>query len=794
MMYAFGKFSARDAALTTLRRLMVACSLFASEALFLSLPILAQTAGAPTIIQHVASSANPVGLGISGNNFKIPLPNQVGSGNCLILGITYPHGSSPTITDSRGNSWPATPAAVADAGPGGNVTSVWVLPNAKAGTTLITVSFGSAIIPFNYVVSEFSNVATANPVSGTKVVAGVIGPSLNTGAFIPGNNDANGGNLIWNYYAVAGGASGNPTKWTSGASFTLLDADISWTSGQGFPHASQFFIQATSASISPTVTATGDASNAYNGVAIALKATTAGTSAGNGIHINKIIHQTSNVIPSTWTLQEPATGNLRVLATANGGNLTNIASITDSDGGTWTKIEPASDQPQIWYSANTSANPNLSVTIHITGSSPTMTMLFYDISGAAVSPFDVAAGVSSTNVSNQTVVNNMPSITPQATDGVAIAVMGLGQGPGVGLSTGAPVGAVFDLVTYTGEVDLDLMENADGQAHVYNTSTAALNWNWTITANPDNTAFATAAVFKALNRVTHDFNADGMSDIAWRDSSGNAAVWLMNGNQLLQAGGLGQADPNLWKIVGQRDFDGDGKADLLWNDTSSGQVAIWFMNGAQVSQYASAPSAPGWTVVGTGDFNGDGKGDILWEDANRDLAIWLMNGAQVLQAATIGTLPSGWNVVGTGDFNGDGKTDILFQNGGSVAAWFMNGVQVLQYANLPGTTAAWSVVGTGDFNGDGYGDILWRDTGNNLGMWLMQGTAISQAAGLGNVGANWMVAETGDFNGDGKSDILWRDTTGGSVAIWYMNGTAVLQYLGAGSVPLSWTIQGSNSD
>ncbi len=294
--------------------------------------------------------------------------------------------------------------------------------------------------------------------------------------------------------------------------------------------------------------------------------------------------------------------------------------------------------------------------------------------------------------------------------------------------------------------------------------------------------------------AAHDFNDDGKSDIAWRDSSGNAAVWLMNGNQVLQAASLGQADPTIWKIVGQRDFNGDGYADLLWNDTS-GHVAIWFMNGAQVSQYASAPSAPGWTVVGTGDFNGDGKGDILWEDASHDLAIWLMNGTQVSQAGSIGTLPSGWNVVGTGDFNGDGKTDILFQNAsGSLGIWFMNGVQVAQYATPPA---------------DDGGMVGGRDRRLQRG-WLQRyslaghqqqsrrmadaGTSVSQAGGLGNVGSTWTVAETGDFNGDGKSDILYRDTSAGAIAMWYMNGTAVLQYLGAGSVPLSWTIQGANAD
>jgi FG-GAP-like repeat len=305
--------------------------------------------------------------------------------------------------------------------------------------------------------------------------------------------------------------------------------------------------------------------------------------------------------------------------------------------------------------------------------------------------------------------------------------------------------------------------------------------------------FVAVASSCAANARTHDLNGDGMSDIVWRDSSGDVAVWLMNGNQLLQGGGLGNADPSVWKIVGQRDFNGDGKADLLWNDTS-GNVAIWLMNGVQVPQYASVSSAPGWTVVGTGDFNGDGKGDILFEDASGHLAIWLMNGTQISQAGGIGTLPSGWKVVGTGDFNGDGKADILFEyTSGALAIWFMNGTQVSQYGNAPGATAVWTVVGTSDFNGDGYSDILWRDNSNNLAVWLMQSTSVLQAGAVGNVGSTWNVADTGDFNGDGNSDILWRDTSG-NVAMWYMNGIAVSQYLGASSAPLAWTIQGVNAD
>src|SRR5262249_42907651 len=85
----------------------------------------------------------------------------------------------------------------------------------------------------------------------------------------------------------------------------------------------------------------------------------------------------------------------------------------------------------------------------------------------------------------------------------------------------------------------------------------------------------------ALTTVnSHDFNADGKSDVAVADGSGNRGVWLMNGAQVTPAG-VG-AGPAGWFIVGQRDFDGDGRADLLWRDTS-GSVGIWFMNGAQAT-------------------------------------------------------------------------------------------------------------------------------------------------------------------------------------------------------------------
>ena len=78
-----------------------------------------------------------------------------------------------------------------------------------------------------------------------------------------------------------------------------------------------------------------------------------------------------------------------------------------------------------------------------------------------------------------------------------IAGSELGDGPGLGFNTGAPANAVWDLTTYTGEIDEDLMENADLLAHLYNTDLSTLHWNWHITSNPNNSAGGVAAAFKA---------------------------------------------------------------------------------------------------------------------------------------------------------------------------------------------------------------------------------------------------------------------------------------------------------
>jgi hypothetical protein len=302
---------------------------------------------------------------------------------------------------------------------------------------------------------------------------------------------------------------------------------------------------------------------------------------------------------------------------------------------------------------------------------------------------------------------------------------------------------------------------------------------------------------------THDFNADGKSDVVWYNgTSGQVVEWLVNGTSVIGGGSPGSA-PSPWGIVGQRDFNSDGFTDILWRNGTTGQVVIWLMNGTSVIGGGSPGTVTtDWSVSGTGDFNGDGHGDILWYNlGSGQVVLWFMNGAAVIGGGSPGTISpfsTAWTV-NTGDFNGDGFTDILWfnQGNGQTVIWLLNGTTLLS-SGSPGSVSVadgWALAGTGDFNGDGHSDILWRNsTSGQLVIWLLNGTSVVGAGSPGSAANPWAIAETGDFNGDSKSDILWYNTTTGQLVVWLLNGTSVVGGGSPGGAASPWVIQGMNAD
>lgn len=205
-----------------------------------------------------------------------------------------------------------------------------------------------------------------------------------------------------------------------------------------------------------------------------------------------------------------------------------------------------------------------------------------------------------------------------------------------------------------------------------------------------------------------DLNGDGHRDIVWQhESDGRLAVWFLRDTQVVSAGYLSvnRMTDRTWKISGVGDTNGDGKADLVWQNTGDGRLGVWYMNGAQVTATLpmSIPRMPtaNWFIKAVGDVNGDGRADVLWHNsATGELATWYLNGATVQATLWLSIrhmTDTNWTIVGAEDVNGDRNADILWQHAtGKLATWYLNGATVTATLLLnPGQVAstAWRIAG-----------------------------------------------------------------------------------------------------
>lgn len=152
---------------------------------------------------------------------------------------------------------------------------------------------------------------------------------------------------------------------------------------------------------------------------------------------------------------------------------------------------------------------------------------------------------------------------------------------------------------------------------------------------------------------TGDMNGDGQRDIVFQHEDGALAVWFMKGTKIQNAQYLEPANPgdNQWRVAAVGDIDGDHKEDLLFQHRD-GTLGVWLMDGTKLlSASLLNPDSPGsgsWRLVGAADWNHDGKSDLLFQNrADLSLAVWLMNGTQLTEGHILSpSSPGGtWKVV-----------------------------------------------------------------------------------------------------------------------------------------------------
>lgn len=257
--------------------------------------------------------------------------------------------------------------------------------------------------------------------------------------------------------------------------------------------------------------------------------------------------------------------------------------------------------------------------------------------------------------------------------------------------------------------------------------------------------------------VAQASSADGWNavDLVWRnEANGQHVVWNTVGSQFLGYHAVLPAvgDPQ-WRLETTGDFDGDGNTDYAWRHYPDGAGVIWFLKSdGTLDHFANTNPVgdPNWHIVGASDFNHDGRADLLWRNsASGQNAVWYMNGATLASSAFIQTVSTDWNLRGAGDVDGDGQPDLVWRNAnsGQNAVWFMsrtNAIAIDHSAYL--TTVAdlaWRLDAVGDVDLDGKADLLWRNTatGQN-GIWFMDGATLAGSRIFDpSVGdANWHIA------------------------------------------------------
>jgi trimeric autotransporter adhesin len=246
------------------------------------------------------------------------------------------------------------------------------------------------------------------------------------------------------------------------------------------------------------------------------------------------------------------------------------------------------------------------------------------------------------------------------------------------------------------------------------------------------------------------------------------------------------------------DFSNDGKPDILWRNTATGENYIWYMYGNSVTGSGVLPAVAdqNWKVVGIADFNNNGNPDILWRNTSTgENYIWYISGSSVTGGSVLPAVADqSWKIAGVTDFNGDGKVDILWRNSstGQNYIWYMNGVAVTGGGLLPGVPDQnWTIVGIADFNGDCKPDILWRNiaTGENY-IWYMNGDAVTGGGALPTeANQDWKIIRAVNLGYSNLVLIQWRNVSTGENYLWYMNGVTVAF---GGSMPVvadqAWTM------
>ena len=270
-------------------------------------------------------------------------------------------------------------------------------------------------------------------------------------------------------------------------------------------------------------------------------------------------------------------------------------------------------------------------------------------------------------------------------------------------------------------------------------------------------------------------------------NSGDSATPVLGSAACMSCG----VNTSGWRLVAAVDFDGNGVPDLVYQNTSTWQVNVDYYGGSGGNTFQSYAclscgiDVTGWQLSAVADFNGDGHPDLVYQNTSSGQVnvdyYGGSNGATFINYACLNCNinTSGWTVVAAADFDRNGTPDLVYWNaselkvnvdyyGGAGGATFQGWACLSCGINLSG----WVPVAAADYNGDGVPDLVYQyvSTGQvNVDYYGGPGgaTLIGWATLYSGGNSGSSVATAADQNGNGVPDLLWQTQSTGQVNVDY---------------------------